>query len=294
MATYCDIMKTRPNRIIASLTLVAVSCGWSGASQACSPEALISEVCVMATNFAPRYYYMANGQSVPVRANQALLSLIGFTFGGSMQSGSFQLPDLRGRFILGAGQRLDDQGQRAGSSYTVGQNGGAEFTAVGAANLPPTIAATSTVTVTTPATSAVVDLSSVTDNASTLAVPATSFSAPADGLVLNASPAPGGISLANGNALGTTNTPNLKLYVNATPNVTMRAGSIGGTLGGTIAAANGQAVLGGTLPVSLPARSVTQAITPALPGASRPFGIMPPYQAMNFYIAAQGLYPMRD
>jgi microcystin-dependent protein len=290
----CDIMKTRPTRRFAIFALAAASCSWSGTGQACSPEAYISEVCVMATNFAPRYYYMANGQRVPIRSNQALLAMMGFTFGGSMQSGFFQLPDLRGRMILGAGQRLDSNGQPVGSAYAFGQNGGHEAAALSAANLPPAITATSTVTVATPATAVAVDLSMVTANASTLALPATTFSAPASGLALKASPASGGGNLAAGNALGTPNTPNLKLYVDATPNVTMRAGSIAGTLNGTIPAATGPTALTGDLAIGLPARGVSTTATPALPGGSRLFGVMPPYQAMNYYIAAEGYFPMRD
>ena len=268
------------------LALAASCCGWSAASQACSLEPYISEVCVMGTNYAPRGYAMANGQSMDIRTNQALAALIGFTYGGTMQSGMFQLPDLRGRFILGAG------GQPAGSSYALGKTGGQETAMLGAANLPA-MSATVNVMVTTPATAATVDLSTVTANASTLALPATTFSAAAGGLALKASSVGGGGNLAGGNALGTANTPNLKLYVDAIPNVTMRADSIAGTLSGTIAAASAGTALSGAMPVSQAARSVATTTTPVLPGAARPFAIMPPYQAMNFYIATLGYFPPR-
>jgi len=245
----------------------------------------------MATNYAPRGYAMANGQSMSIRTNMALVALIGVTYGGTMQSGMVQLPDLRGRFILGAGQRQDAGGQPVGSSYAPGKTGGQETALLSSANLPP-LSATMNVTVTTPATAAIIDLSTVTSNASTLALPATTFNAPADGLVLKASGVSGGGNLAGGNALGTANTPNLKLYVDATPNVTMRAGSIAGTLSGTMAASANTA-LNGAMPVSQAPRSVATTTTPALSGADRPFAIMPPYQAMNFYIATMGYFPPR-
>jgi len=246
----------------------------------------------MGTNYAPRGYAMANGQSMGIRTNQVLLALIGFTYGGTMQSEMLQLPDLRGRFILGAGQRQDAGGQPAGSSYALGKTGGQETAMLGAANLPA-MSATVNVAVTTPATAATVDLSTVTANASTLALPATTFSAAAGGLALKASSVGGGGNLAGGNALGTANTPNLKLYVDAIPNVTMRADSIAGTLSGTIAASSAGTALSGAMPVSLAARSVATTTTPVLPGAARPFAIMPPYQAMNFYIATLGYFPPR-
>lgn len=83
--------------------LAIIGSMFSTATFACAYEPYIGSVCVMATNYCPEGYVMANGQSLSVQNNQALYSLIGITYGGT-PSQTFNVPDLRGRSVVGYGQ----------------------------------------------------------------------------------------------------------------------------------------------------------------------------------------------
>jgi microcystin-dependent protein len=66
---------------------------------------------------------------VAIAQNAALFSLLGTFYGGNGTT-TFALPDLRGRFPIG-------QGQRPGfSNYQIGQTGGSETTTLLQTNLP--------------------------------------------------------------------------------------------------------------------------------------------------------------
>src|SRR5258705_4033877 len=72
----------------------------------------MSEIKVVAFNFAPKGWAMCNGQLLPINQNQALFSLLGTTYGGDGRV-NFGLPDLRGRLPVGVGQGIV-LGERAG------------------------------------------------------------------------------------------------------------------------------------------------------------------------------------
>ena len=63
----------------------------------------IGEVAVFAGNFAPKGWLPADGHLLPIQNNTPLFSVLGVTYGGDGKT-NFALPDLRGRFIIGAGQ----------------------------------------------------------------------------------------------------------------------------------------------------------------------------------------------
>jgi microcystin-dependent protein len=67
-----------------------------------SSEALIGSIFIFAGDFAPRGYAFCNGQLMSIAQNQALFSILGTTYGGDGIT-TFALPDLRGRFAVGAG-----------------------------------------------------------------------------------------------------------------------------------------------------------------------------------------------
>ncbi|MGI4719671.1 MAG: phage tail protein [Janthinobacterium lividum] len=71
-------------------------------AQACNTEPTIGSVCVFTFDWCPRGYLPADGRSLVANQNQAIFSLIGFTYGGN-GSTQFNLPDLRGRFPVGIG-----------------------------------------------------------------------------------------------------------------------------------------------------------------------------------------------
>jgi microcystin-dependent protein len=84
-------------------------------------DAFVGSILVVPFNFAPVGWAMCAGQVLQVNQNQALFSLIGNTYGGSVGV-SFGVPDLRGRSVVGA--MATGSGTPA-ANYTLGQTGGA-------------------------------------------------------------------------------------------------------------------------------------------------------------------------
>ncbi|MQX35604.1 phage tail protein [Roseospira navarrensis] len=73
------------------------------AAQACSSDPFIGSICFTAATFCPDGVYLsATGGMVQISQFQALFSLLGTTYGGNGTT-TFQLPDLRGRSMIGAG-----------------------------------------------------------------------------------------------------------------------------------------------------------------------------------------------
>ena len=74
----------------------------------------MSEIKLVAFNFAPKNWAMCNGQLLPINQNQALFSLLGTTYGGDGRT-NFALPDLRGTAAM-----------HQGAGYIMGQYVGEE------------------------------------------------------------------------------------------------------------------------------------------------------------------------
>jgi microcystin-dependent protein len=83
-------------------------------------QGYMAEIRCFAGDFAPKTWALCYGQTMAITTNQALFSLLGTTYGGNGTS-TFQLPDLRGRIPLGAGNP-----SYGGSSFVLGQIGGQE------------------------------------------------------------------------------------------------------------------------------------------------------------------------
>lgn len=81
-------------------------------------EGFVGEIRVFAGLRIPQNWLACNGQELNVSAYQALYALIGQTYGGNGSS-TFNLPNLQGRLIAGAGQGVGL------SSYSLGQTFGA-------------------------------------------------------------------------------------------------------------------------------------------------------------------------
>lgn len=77
-------------------------------------EPFLSEIKIMAFNYAPRAWALCNGQLLPINQNQALFSLLGTTYGGNGQT-TFALPDLRGCVPVHSGDGLT-LGEKAGQA----------------------------------------------------------------------------------------------------------------------------------------------------------------------------------
>ncbi len=65
-------------------------------------ESYLGTILPWSLDFAPRGWALCNGALLTVNNNQALFSLLGSCYGGNGQT-TFALPDMRGRFVLGAG-----------------------------------------------------------------------------------------------------------------------------------------------------------------------------------------------
>lgn len=81
-------------------------------------EPYIGQIMCAGFNFPPRGWAEMNGQLLSIAQNTALFSLLGTTYGGNGQT-TFGLPDMRGRYLMHAGQGAGltnrDQGESAGS-----------------------------------------------------------------------------------------------------------------------------------------------------------------------------------
>jgi microcystin-dependent protein len=88
-------------------------------------EPFLSELRIMAFDFAPKGWALCNGQFLPINQNQALFSLLGTTYGGNGQT-TFALPDLRGKTPI----HFDD------SNHTLGETGGQQAHTITISELP--------------------------------------------------------------------------------------------------------------------------------------------------------------
>jgi microcystin-dependent protein len=82
----------------------------------------LSEIRIMAFNFAPRNWALCNGQLLPINQNQALFSLLGTMYGGN-GSTNFALPNLQGQVPIhvGEGHSLAERGGQAAHTLTISE-----------------------------------------------------------------------------------------------------------------------------------------------------------------------------
>ena len=92
-------------------------------------DPFLGEIRLFACHQIPKGWLPCDGQSVDEYAQPPLYSLIGTTY-GSQSSGHFNLPDLRGRLILGTGKGPSS------SNYTLGQSGGQEAVTLDPTQIP--------------------------------------------------------------------------------------------------------------------------------------------------------------
>ncbi|WP_071146466.1 phage tail protein [Bacteroides ihuae] len=92
-------------------------------------EGFIGEIRAFAGDYAPVNWRICNGASLSINEYQALYALIGQTYGGSGNL-TFNLPDLRGRLLVGQGTG------RGLTPRSIGEQGGAEYISLTSNNLP--------------------------------------------------------------------------------------------------------------------------------------------------------------
>ena len=81
----------------------------------------IGMIMVVPFDYAPNGFALCAGQSMPINQYQALFALLGVRYGGD-GSVNFNLPDLRGRAVVGA---FASGGGAPAATYALAQKGGA-------------------------------------------------------------------------------------------------------------------------------------------------------------------------
>jgi microcystin-dependent protein len=282
-------MKSHSHRIARCITLAAVAAvagSWSTASYACSAEDYLSTICVLA---APsndwRGYAPADGRLMSIAQNSALFALIGTTYGGDGQT-TFALPDLRGRFLLGAGN------SPSVGNYVPGQMSGTPTTTLLTTQMPAHIHALANVPLTLTGLAGTANLAAVTGGASTVSLTGVTYNADISALRVQASNTNGSTATPTGGYLSVPNTPAARIYTSSAPNVALGSSTIAGAITVT-ASGTGAVTLAGTAPVAITGGASANGATGPT-GGTQPFSIMPPYVAMYYMIATSGIFPSRN
>lgn len=92
-------------------------------------DPFIGEIRLFGFNYNPRNWLLCDGSLLPINQYNALFSILGTNFGGNGQT-NFQLPDLRGRAVIGAGQG------NGLSPQSLGQVGGQPSVVLTTAQIP--------------------------------------------------------------------------------------------------------------------------------------------------------------
>jgi microcystin-dependent protein len=92
-------------------------------------EGVIGFTTMFAGNFAPKNWATCQGQIINIASNTALFSILGTVYGGNGTT-TFGLPDLQGRYVVGAGNGLGL------SPYALGQKGGSETVTLSTLQMP--------------------------------------------------------------------------------------------------------------------------------------------------------------
>jgi microcystin-dependent protein len=290
-SSWQEYSMNRLARLATSLATMIAGLGsaaWSPAAHACAAEPLIASVCIMGLNPGARFqsmnnsYMLAAGQTLALNQYTALYSLLGTTFGGN-GSTSFNLPDLRGKVVVGLDPR--------DATRAVGANGGSAAIQLTVAQLPQHAATIVNMPVTLTTVQATTTLTGLAATANLAGVV---LQGPASGLNIRAVSTGGGQASPNGNYLGRAPGSTSALYSGATPDVSLNAGSITGDLSLTVNP-------GVTAPVNITGSAATSVTgggtasgTSAVIGAGAAIPAMPPYLVLPYYIAYNGIYPSGD
>ncbi|WP_417528666.1 phage tail protein [Marinomonas shanghaiensis] len=232
---------------------------------ACSTEPYIGSVCVMATDYCPRGYSVAAGQTNTISSNQVLFALLGYNFGGDNRT-TFGYPDLRGRAPIGTGQAPGL------TNFNLANKVGQEAHTLALSQMPiHTHAATFTPSSGANAGVASGNISLPVTGSAKIATSSSGAGSitPSDHAVLGkAAQGLGGVTLYS--PAGTTTDLNIG-----------PAGAVTGTASGPV-----------SLPVNL-AAGVNGTVNVATAGGSQAFSVVAPRIALTFCIATTGIYPSR-
>lgn len=110
--------------------ILLISCTVSPALKAQGSDPFLGQIAFVPYNFAPLGWAECNGQIMSIAQNTALFSLLGTTYGGNGTT-TFALPDMRGRVLVHSGQSAS-----SGTTYTMGEIGGAESVTLTVTQMP--------------------------------------------------------------------------------------------------------------------------------------------------------------
>ncbi|NJD07390.1 MAG: phage tail protein [Methylococcaceae bacterium] len=237
-------------------------------------EGYLGTILPVGLQFAPRNWSDCNGQVLNVSQNAALFSLLGAIYGGDGRA-TFALPNLLGRFPLGFGTTPG-----TANNFTQGATGGVSSVTLTANNLPQHVhPATASASVTMSGMSVTLPPFNATASTNTQ-VQAVNGSGAQPAATL-------GSYLSGVTAEYGGDTVPAKLYATSPS-----AGTV--TLGGVSSTTSVSVTPGGPAGVAgAPSASVAVAVG-ANSTTSNPLPTMPPYTAVRFIIAVQGLYPSRN
>ncbi|ADZ90535.1 phage tail protein [Marinomonas mediterranea] len=97
-------------------------------------DPFIGEIKMFGFDWPPVNWSKCEGQEMLISQNAALFSLIHTTYGGNGQT-TYNLPDLRGRTPIGAGDYVEPSTGVA-TDYSMGSKGGQEFVTLTPLNMP--------------------------------------------------------------------------------------------------------------------------------------------------------------
>lgn len=124
------MLKMNIKRHALAAALLSAAAGLSATpAAACGSDPFYGEICTFAGPYCPQGFVPADGRQLQISQNQPLYAVIGATYGSSA-SGYFNVPDLRGRSVVGVG---------AGNGLTplrLGQARGQESVALTPGNIP--------------------------------------------------------------------------------------------------------------------------------------------------------------
>lgn len=264
-----------------------LAAAWSPASFACSDTPVLASICVMAVPFTfgsfNSQFILAAGQELSINNYTALYSLIGNNYGAGTSAATFKLPDLRGKFVIGAN----------GGTYNAGNTGGKDTISLAAAQLPPHLF---TVTALPVALGAVTVSTVLPTLSTTINIASSVATGTVSGLKLNVVGGSGGVTSPSGNYLGKSTSPLVNVYSSATPDAALNAGAIsGGNVSVTVPGSSSVVAFPGSTVAGTVGGTATVSGNTNVIGAGAPIDIRPSYIALTYYIAAQnGLYPSRD
>lgn len=237
-------------------------------------DPFIGEIKAVAFNFAPQGYAFANGTLMPINQYQAVYSLLSTAFGGDGDT-TFGLPDLQSRAPVGYATKALVSGL---SSFNIGIADGAQQIQLSQIELP---------THNHNASGQMADTRAMLGGSAT-----------AVGIATGTGSATGNISIPVQNAGAATNVPGPSVVIGkpgaaafataANSNLMPFSASLATTVTVPIAAP----VDLSKVIVAMPSQSIPVETQSA--GFGKSFSILNPFLAVNYIIALEGIYPVRN